>query len=397
MNIVYYLGAFPKLSESFVLNEIYELEQNGHNVAVCALNDPNEDVAHQEFEELDIPIYYIPKPSLTDGGELASMKALSPRILKDALHRSPVQTHAANLFRCKKCVDFVDSLPWTPDHFHSHFATRPTFGVRYAANYYQVPCTVTAHAYDLYKATEGRYTTNLLRSVDKIITISEYNRQQIRQRFAPTTPIDVVHAGIRPKKFTPTDRTEPNRVLTVARFVEKKGLTYALEAIKFASKKRPELEYHVIGSGELEPILVKKTDWLGIDENVVFLDNVSDQQLLAELDTAACFLLPCVIADSGDRDGIPVAIMEAMAMKSAPVSTTVSGIPELIDHEQNGLLTEPRNPEATGKALLSLLEDDSKRAVYAERARQKVTSDFNVETEAEKLEAAFRTTRSEDR
>jgi len=100
-------------------------------------------------------------------------------------------------------------------------------------------------------------------------------------------------------------------------------------------------------------------------------------------------LLPCVIAESGDRDGIPVALMEAMSMKTPPISTTVSGIPELIDHEKNGLLTEPRNPKATSEAIVSLLEDDSEWSLYAEHAREKVTAEFNIEKEAEKLKSIF--------
>ena len=246
---------------------------------------------------------------------------------------------------------------------------------------------------DLYKEPVGAYTSTLLQRAGRIVTISEYNKDYIRDRFAPDTPIDIVRAGIRPEKFTPTEETEPNRILTISRFVEKKGLSYALEAVNIATEENPELEYHIIGSGDLKSDLIKKVEQLGINEHITFLDNVSDQRLVTELDAARCFLLPCVIAESGDRDGIPVALMEAMAMKTAPVSTTVSGIPELIDHEKNGLLTEPRNPEATSEAIVSLLEDDSKWASYAERAREKVTAEFNIEKEVEKLEATFKTAR----
>jgi len=397
MNIVYYLGSFPKLSESFVLNEIYELEQNGHNVAVCALNNPDEDFVHKEFDELEIPINYIRRPSVTDVIELFSTKALHPRILKNTFYRAPPKNHAANLFRAKKCIQFVDSLDWEPDHFHSHFASRSKFGAQYAADYYQVPFTITAHAFDLYKEPVGAYTSDLLQRADRIVTISEYNKDHIRNQFAPNTPIDIVRAGIRPEKFTPTEETEPNRVLTISRFVEKKGPSYALEAVNIATEENPELEYHIIGSGDLKSDLIQKVEQLGIDEHVTFLDNVSDQRLVTELDEARCFLLPCVIAESGDRDGIPVALMEAMAMKTPPVSTTVSGIPELIDHEKNGLLTEPRSPEATSEAIVSLLEDDSEWTSYAERAREKVTAEFNIEREAEKLEATFKTARPEKR
>lgn len=393
MNIVYYLGAFPKLSTSFVINEIYELEQNGHNVAVCALDNPDEDIVHEEFDKLDIPINYIRSPSYIDVTELISTKVLHPRILKNMFYRASAKNHAKNLFRAKKCIEFIDSLDWEPDHLHSHFASLLKFGAQYAADYYQVPFTITAHAYDLYKEPVGKYTSTLLQRTGRIITISEYNKNHIRNRFAPDTPIDIVRAGIRPKKFTPTEETEPNRILTVSRFVEKKGLSYALEAVNIATEEMPELEYHIIGSGDLKSDLVQKVEQLGIDGHVTFLDNVSDQRLVTELDEARCFLLPCVVAESGDRDGIPVVLMEAMAMKTPPVSTAVSGIPELIDHEQNGLLTEPRTPEATSEAVVSLLEDDSEWLAYAERAREKVTDEFNIEKEAEKLEATFKTAR----
>lgn len=395
MNIVYYLGPFPRLSQSFVLNEIYELEQSGHNVAVCALHDPDEYIVHEEYNELDIPIYYIPTPSYSDVTELFSSRVLHPRILKNILYRAAPTRHAANLFRAKKCIEFLNALKWDPDHFHSHFASLSRFGTQYAADYYQVPFTITTHAYDIYREPVGGYTGTLLQRADRIVTISQYNKNYIREEFAPDTPIDIVRAGIRPEKFNPTAKAVPDRVLTVARFVEKKGLSYALEAISIATDDLPELEYHIIGSGELGSELVQKVDQLGIEDNVVFLDNVTDQRLVAELDEACTFLLPCVVAESGDRDGIPVALMEAMAMKTPPVSTTVSGIPELIDHGETGLLTEPRNPDATADAVISLLEDDSKRATYGQRAREKVQAEFNIESEAEKLEATFRRASSE--
>ena len=396
MNIIYYLGSFPKLSESFVLNEVYELEQNGHNVAVCALNNPDEDIIHEEFNELYIPINYIQKPSFADITELISTKVLDPRILKNTLYRAPPKHHAANIFRGKKCIEFVDSLDWEPDHFHSHFATLPKFGAQYASDYYQVPFTLTTHAFDLYHEPVGAYTSKLLQRANRIVTISEYNKEHIREKFAPDAPIDIVRAGIRPEKFTPTKKIELNRILTVSRFVEKKGLSYALEAVSIATEELPELEYHIIGSGNLKSDLVQKTEQLGIEENVVFLDNVSDERLVTELDKARCFLLPCVIAESGDRDGIPVALMEAMAMKTPPISTNISGLPELIDHEENGLLTEPKKPKATADALVSLLKTRSEWTAYAERAREKVVVDFSIETEAEKLETVFRAAHSEE-
>ncbi len=390
MNILYCLGEFPKLSESFVLNEIYELVRHGHKVAICSWRQPESDIVHEEFDKLDIPIEYVSTPTARDVTEVASTKLLHPRVLKETFYRAPLKNHAANLYRAKQVIDFVESLDWGPDHVHSHFATLSKFAGKYAASYFDIPFTVTTHAVDIYREPVEEYTSALLRGTTRIVTISEYNRQYLQQEFDPDVPIDIVRAGIRPEKFSPTAGTHPSRILTVSRMVEKKGLSYALDAVGIVSREIPNLEYHIVGSGELESNLVRKVEALGLEDTVSFLDNVSDQRLITELDEARCFLLPCVIASSGDRDGIPVVLMEAMAMKTPVVSTTVSGIPELVDHEQNGLLTEPRNEQATADAIMRLLDDASDWDAYAKQAREKVAQKFNIETEANKLEATFR-------
>lgn len=394
MNIIYYLKHFPKLSESFILNEIYELKQKGHSVAVCARNRPDEQIVHGEFEKLDVPTYYFRPVYKSDITGLLSSPIRRLPVLRETLTRSSLREYLIDVLRAKRCIEFVQSLGWEPDHIHSHFASAPKHPARYIAEYHRIPFTLTTHAYDIFKKPVGEYTDRLFHQVDRLITISEYNRSYIRQQFTAQTPIDIVRAGIRPEKFTPTETTVPERVLTISRFVEKKGLSYALEAVAIAAEQRPDIEYHIIGSGELKSELVQKTEQLDIEGNVQFLDNVDDQRLIAELDEARVFLLPCVVAASGDRDGIPVALMEAMVMKTPPVSTTVSGIPELIDHEENGLLTEPRDSEATAEALLELLQSGSEWARYATNGREKVTAEFNVEKEADKLEAAFRKTKN---
>jgi len=394
MNILYYLGPFPKLSKSFVLNEMYELRQKGHNIAVCALKKPEQEINHEEFDELTIPIDYLDDFSYVDITELFSSKALYPRILKDSITDFEPQRHIANLLRAKRCIEFVDSLDWDVDHFHSHFASAAKFGALYASEYYGVPFTITTHAYDLYQEPVGGYTSRLLQGADRIVTISEYNKRHIRRRFAQDTPVDIVRAGIRPEKFEPTELMEKARVLTVSRFVEKKGLEYAIEAVGSACEQIPELEYHIVGSGPRRSELKQRVERLGIDDTVSFLDNVSDEQLISEFDEARCFLLPCVVAEAGDRDGIPVVLMEAMAMKTPPISTTVSGIPELVDHEQNGLLTEPRNVEQTADAVVTLLKDNLRWRTYAEEARTKVSAEFNMVSEATKLERVFQMART---
>jgi len=389
MNILYYLGSFPRLSKSFILNEIYELEKKGHNVIVCSIKNPGESIKHQEYEEIDIPIYYIGTPTYLDMIQLFSFKVLNLKVLKHTFYNASLKDHVINLYRAKQSIKFIENLELEIDHVHSHFATIRRFPAKYVASYFKVPFTITTHAFDLYREPVGAYTQSLLKKADSIVTISKYNKNYIQNQFTKETPINVVRAGIRPEKFTPSEINVENRILTVCRMVEKKGLTYAIEAMKEVVKKIPEVEYHIVGSGELKEELEKKVKQLNLYDNIKFLDNVDDKRLIKEFDEAECFLLPCIVAKSGDRDGIPVVLMEAMAMKTPPLSTTVSGIPELIDHEENGLLVEPRNSDEIAEALLGLLKDEEKVKDLSQKARKKIINDFNISNEVDKLESIF--------
>lgn len=389
MNVLYVLDAFPKLSESFVLNEIYELERRGHDVVVCARRSGDDEILHEEYDDLDVPVGTLGPLGYADVVEVLSSRALHPRILARARYRAPPTIHGANLVQTRRAIEFLGSLAWTPDHVHAHFPRRSRYPAALLAGYFGASLTVTAHAASLYKRPIHAATGALLSTADRIATISEYNRRHVRESFAPDTPVDVVHAGIRPEKFSPSDATAERRILTVARFVEKKGLRYALAAVARLADDYPDLEYHVVGSGALEADLRQRTRDLGIEANVTYLDAVSDERLLREFDEAQCFLLPCVVAESGDRDGIPVVLMEAMAMRTPPVSTTVSGVPELIAHERNGLLAAPRDPEALAAGIRRLLEDDDRRRRYGARARDTVRAEFDVAGTVDDLLATF--------
>jgi glycosyltransferase involved in cell wall biosynthesis len=251
---------------------------------------------------------------------------------------------------------------------------------------------VTAHAADLYHDPNKEQLEHIVSKADQVVTISEYNKNYIESEITDTTRINVVHAGIRPEKFEPISSTVGTRILTVSRFVEKKGLPYAIEAVSKVVDQFPDLEYHIVGSGEMEDEIRGRIDKCDLDDTVELLGNVSDERLIAEFDEASCFLLPCIVAESGDRDGIPVALMESMAMETPPISTDVSGIPELIDHQQNGMVVEPKNIDELAEAVSTILSDPEKQRQFGEAGREKVKQEFNVEHEAAKLESVFKKT-----
>lgn len=388
MNILYYLKGFPRISQSFILNEIYALEQAGHNVAIFAQGRAKNPSAHPEYDELEAPIKYGGSLTHNDLFDFLSNSILDFWTIVRQISLERSLQEIATLVRTKQCIEFVKELEWNIDVIHSHFATRDKSACRNVASYFNVPFTLTTHAYDIYKSPDN-FTKKLLSDAGRIVTISKYNRNYMQQEFGTPTPIDVVRAGIRPEKFTPSAQTASNRILTVARHKRKKGLHNSLEAIAIAVRELPDLEYHLIGSGPLSGELADRTSSLGIEEQVSFLENVPDDRLSEEYDRARCFLLPCVITESGERDGIPVALMEAMAMETPPISTPISGIPELIDHERNGLLGKPRNPETIAQDLVRLMQNDSMWNEFCQQGRVKIVEEFNIMKEIHKLEQTF--------
>jgi glycosyltransferase involved in cell wall biosynthesis len=390
MDVLYCLDWFPKLSQSFILNEIYYLRRFGHNVAVFSINEPDESVVHEEVAELDIPVGYADRPNIRSVlRTLATPRLLTPSILRRSLYLASPRDVLSPLYLTEQCLRFVDSLDWTPDIVHSHFARGNKLGATHTASYLGVPCTLTIHAYDLYSPPDPRLLRLVARRVDRLLTISEYNRTQIRERLDVHTPIDVVRVGIRPDKFAPSDGGRPGRLLTVGRLVEKKGIEYAIDAVADVASDHPDLEYHIVGTGEREERLRARIARHGLEDTVSLLGAVSDDRLVTEFDEAETFLLPCVVAADGDRDGIPVVLMEAMATCVPPISTRVSGIPELIDHRESGLLVEQRDVDALSDAIRELLENESLRGRLGETARETVAATHDADETTARLEASF--------
>lgn len=389
MNVLYFVNRFPKLSESFVINEIYELENLGHNIAVFSLRKPEISMSHDEVADLDVEVGYLPDPGLRSALTVPGAWCLDRDVLESIVHRSNLVTHAGSAYIAGHCIQFVKSLDFDIDHIHGHFLNWPKLAAQYTAKRLDVPQTVTAHAYGMYSDPDVRMLRRLANRSNRVITISEYNREYLKKNINVDSPVDVVHMGIDPEKFQPTDTAIKNRILTVGRFVEKKGISYAIEAIAQSVEEIPDIEYHIVGSGPEEDKIRRLIAKHDLEDTVEILGNVTDEELIREYDESEVFLLPCVIAENGDRDGIPVVLMEAMAMRTVPISTTLSGIPELIKDGVHGLLVEPEEINRLSETIsLVLNERDSQN--LSEAARERVLSEFSITHQTEGTIEAFR-------
>jgi len=386
MNILYYLDYFPKLSESFILNEIYYLTQQGHRVAVFSLNKPDIDLSHDELDDIDVDLAYANDPSPTSVAKVLAESAFDGTDYETEL--STLKQRIGSRFLAKQCLNFVNSLAYDIEHVHSHFARWNKIPAALVSDNIGASSSLTTHAYDLYASPDEHSLNVTCNAFDSIFTISEYNRRFIDVEIDPDANVQVVRMGIRTEKFIPTETPDEQRILTIARFVEKKGIEYALHAVAEVVDEHPDLEYRIIGSGprreRYESIIAQR----GIEDNVAFLGSVSDDQLIDELDRAKAFLLPCVIAKSGDRDGIPVVLMEAMAMKTPPITTNVSGIPELVEDGENGFLCEERSINDLESVIISILSH-KEGPINADRPRSTIKRSYETTVIGPTIESYF--------
>ncbi|OYR56279.1 glycosyltransferase family 4 protein [Halorubrum halodurans] len=387
LGILYYVDSFPKLSESFVLNEISELTRRGHEVAVFALKDPGERTTHEEYEDLDVPVYY-GNVSYTDFSDLFSRKTLrmaTEHVTGGLFTRLSSKQVGHNLLLGRRCSEFIELLEFNIDIIHGHFANPSRIGEMLAARHHDIPCTVTAHAVEIFKKPNVSRIRYICDGMDHVIVPSEYNRRYLREEIGVQNGITVVPATSRVEKFEPSEPTIENRLLTVARLVEKKGYPFAIEAVNHLVEQGYDIEYHIIGSGDQEEQLQQKVKKHGVEDHVEFLGHVSDETLRRELSEACVFLLPCIVAEDGDRDAMPVALKEAMASETACVSTTVSAIPELITSGHDGLLVSPRRSGELATAVQDLLEDAETRRKIAQNGRDTVHTKFDISDSVDTL------------
>ncbi|WP_122088215.1 glycosyltransferase [Halalkalicoccus subterraneus] len=391
MNIVYSAFRFPKLSESFILNEIYELKSRGHNVVVFAHTDPMEETTHKEIDNLNLPVYHAGPPQLTYQCAKNVLQSFSnPSFYRFGESSLNVPSKFFNAHLLSEFENFLTKLEFHPDLIHAHFTNVRRLPLVYVARKHEIPISVVPHAFGLFADPDYDALEILFNSVNHIISPTEYNKRYIEEHYLPDTSINVVPAVSQLGNREPTGGTVPNRVLTVGRFAEKKGYSYSIEAIAKVVEEYPDVEYHIVGEGNIEPKIRSLIREYGIEKNIEILQQISDDQLSKEYDEAAIFLLPCIIAENGDRDAAPVVLKEAMTMNTACVSTTVSAVPELITDGETGLLTPPRDPGATADAVKTLLKDTEYRDELATAGREHVRENLTPEKAVDKLERVFK-------
>lgn len=409
LKVAYYLSRFPRLSETFILREMRLLCKMGLDVQIFSILPalPSSSM-HRQVESM-LPYAHYSPTLLSLNVLLAQIYFLShaPGKYFRALGRVIWQTSpepktcAMALLLFPKAVYFTRLVKDLDiDHLHAHFVWLNGVAAQVASDLLGIPLTLHAHAWDIFRRNPEcvRRQLALARGV---ITVSEYHRQFLAQLADHRCPADirVVHYGLDLQEFMPATANQPDhetRIISVGRLVEKKGFNYLVEACAILAKKGYAFECLIVGEGR-QAELQKQIDALELREYVSLQGAKTIDEILELYRQSHIFALPCVIARSGDRDGMPNVILEAMAMQLPVITTPVTGNTELVQDGINGLLVGESDANSLAQAIERLINDPALRHELGKQARQTIMGGFDIHQTAVRLASIFQNMQSSEK
>lgn len=427
--IAYVLMEFPRLSESFIINELVRLEQLGVKLYLFSIKHPKEDKVHGSVSRLTAPIRYLPPvTSLSASPFWRWLKANLPRYfpvhfrvfrqrpwpyLRTLLEAVELAWRArSSTFGKPKFVFIKEFLQagfiaqevigrQNVTHLHAHFCHGSTTVAMFTGRIAGLPFSFTAHAKDVYlkSLNPAGLLHRKIRRAKFLITCTDANRRYLQQVCPDGAPIHTVYHGLDPGRFTPHPRStaSPPLILSVGRFVEKKGFAILIEACRILRDRGHEFRCRIVGdpgdevTGDETPRIRRLIQELDLHHQVVLSPGVTQEALQEIYREATIFALPCQVLENGDRDGIPNVLAEAMATGLPVVSTAISGIPELITHGQNGVLVPQRDPQALALGLEELLMNPALGRSLGRSARKTICGMFDSSVTTQALKRLFET------
>ncbi len=396
--IAYILKMYPRFSETFIVNEILELERQGIEVHIYALMLPNDGRFHAMLADVNAPVTYVPQYPQFEMERIradhAFVRETCPAGYEQAhTYLQEHNTDATNKrFLQAGCI--AAALLRNPvDGMHAHFASSAARVANLVKLMIGTPYSITAHAKDIYhQDVRPRSLSNKLSNARYVVTVSHYNKTYLEEILGDTpADIRVLYNGVDVERFKPQSgqHKRKNEILAVGRLVEKKGFEILLEACALLKRDAVDFTCKIVGKGKLRAALAAKIIELELEQYVELAGALPQEQVLNAYHSATVFTLPCVIAQDGNRDGLPTVLLEAMATGLPVVTTTVTGNTEIVSHRQNGLLVPPNDAVALADALKQILLSDPVQRKFGQAARDTVLTLFDVRQNVKTLATWF--------
>lgn len=392
--VAFVLKGYPRLSETFVAQEILALEQRGLAIDIWSLRHPTDATSHPVHQDIAAPVSYLPEYLRDEPDRVRkawrtcsawpSWQTATALFERD-YRRDPTVNRVR---RFGQGVVLAAELPPSVTHLHAHFLHTPASTTRYAALLKGLPWSVSAHAKDIWTSPAWEKREKLS-DCAFAVTCTAANAEHLAQ-LAPDGRVSLVYHGLDLARFPAAPATRPENpvpvILSVGRAVTKKGYPVLLQAL--AEIEAPWRFVH-IGGGEQLAELKQQARALGIADRIDWRGPQPQQAVLEACRQADLFVLASRIADDGDRDGLPNVLMEAQSQGLPVVATAVSAIPELVRDGETGLLVPQEDPQALAAALTRMLRDPAARKAMGQAGEARVRSAFDLDRCIDRLAVKF--------
>jgi glycosyltransferase involved in cell wall biosynthesis len=386
--IAYVISRFPKITETFILYEILELQRLGLDVSVFAIQREHEGIMHPEAVSLVNEAHYArlaswqvvrsqlwwllrsPRAYVNAWWRAIKGNVRSPNFLVRALYVVPLAAHFARRMQQLGI-----------EHVHATWATHPALVAYVIRVLTGIPYSFAAHSHEIY--IDRTMLREKIRRAEFFITISEYNRKLLTDLYGreAAEKMHVVRCGVDAELFHPPPAmrgSRPFTILCVASLEAHKGHKYLIEACTELKKCGIDCRCVLVGEGDCREAIENLIRERGLADRVQILGRQTRDQVAALMQGADVLTLQSLMTPSGMSEGIPVSLMEAMAAGVPVIASSIRGIPELVEHERTGLLIPDGDALALAKALMTIYSSPGLARALGRRGREKVVREFDL-------------------
>jgi len=366
--LAYFVTMFPRLSETFILNEILALEEKGFLLHIFTRKPLAAFPMHEDFYAVKSPVYLLsvsrPKDWLPAFRDNLFIFCMQPKkYFKTFLYarKKKQRTVWLKFYIAGRTARWIRKKKI--EHIHAHFAADNAKIVYMASKISGVGFSFTAHAKDIWVKSSPDSLRGLIKAAAFVVTICKYNQNYLSGLTDNPDKIHLIYNGldlIKYRKERGKQKSKSNlcRILAVGRLVPKKGFDILINACFLLKEKGLDFSCAIVGEGELMPELKKQINCLGLKEKCFLPGPFSQEMLIRNIySSAEMLVMPSRTAPDGDRDGIPTVILESLCMEIPVIATPVGGIPEVIIDQKTGLLVSEESETQLAQAIEFLHRD----------------------------------------
>ena len=383
--LAYLFSRYPVVSQTFCDSEMLALERMGFEIEIGSLNRPPNSFRHERLDRMRAEIHYPPPPDVLDAivKDPEYKKALGGMI---AIHGDMYGTGYKPATRARNAWYFAQLFRRLGvRHVHVHFANRATHTALFLKKL-GFTFSFTAHAQDfMFDLGSNALLSEMAKEAEFVVAVSDYSRDLLCEMCPESSDKMIrIYNGIEVDDFIPSTikQKQPLRMVSVGRLIEFKGFQHLIGTCGLLKKRGIAFEMHIVGEGPMRPDLEEKIAVEGLGDCVTLLGVRTQEEIKRELAEADLFVLASIFDSVGASDILPTVITEAMACHLPVVSTTVTGIPEMVAHGVSGLLVEPGDEIAMADAISDLASDPEKRRSMGNEGRKRAESLFTFDATA---------------